>query len=264
VIVSRGAEGLVLVRQVDHQDQCGLMADAWGNADFSRPEPYGPLALAARIHDEGWREWEAMPGVGEDGAPINFADIDRPTHVELYRRGIDASAARDAAAGLLVSLHGQGLYEGRRGLDPGRATPRADREPEVRAFLDRQDGVQAGLRARLGDGPALDEWASSAYRLLQTWDVLSLFLTWGTLAARGVHTLPRVPRRARDAGVDLRLSASDAGTIACAPWPFAADRVDLPVAARTVPDRPYSSAGELAEALTQAEWTTLERRLRPG
>ena len=264
MIVSRSAEGLVLVRQVDHQDQCGLMADAWGNPGFARPEPYGPLALAARIHDEGWREWEETPGVGADGAPVNFADIDRPTHVALYRRGIDAAAARDAAAGLLVSLHGQGLYEGRRGLDPGPATPRGDREPEVRAFLDRQDGVQAGLRARLGGGPALDDWASAAYRLLQTWDVLSLFLTWGTLAARGAHTLPRVPRRARDPGVDLRLSAGADGPIACAPWPFAADRVDLPVAARTVPDRPYSSAGELAEALVQAEWTTLERRLRPG
>ena len=105
MIVSRRAEGLVLVRQVDHQDQCGLMADAWGNAGFARPEPYGPLALAARIHDEGWREWEEMPGVGADGAPVNFADIDRPTHVALYRRGIDAAAARDAAAGPVSYTH---------------------------------------------------------------------------------------------------------------------------------------------------------------
>ena len=39
MIVSRRAGRLVLVRQVDHQEQCGLMADAWGNASFARPEP---------------------------------------------------------------------------------------------------------------------------------------------------------------------------------------------------------------------------------
>jgi hypothetical protein len=264
VIVSRGAEGLVLVRQVDHQEQCGLMAEAWGNADFRPPEPYGPIALAALVHDEGWRAWEEAPGVGENGEPVNFSDIERPVHVALYRAGIQAAAARDAAAGLLVSLHGQGLYEGRRGLDSQPAPPRAQREPEVRAFLEEQDALQARLRARLDLAVVLDDWAWAGYRLLQTWDVVSLFLTWGRLAARGEITLPQVPRRLGDPGVELRLRAAGEGWVTCAPWPFAADRVDLPVAARTVPDRPYRSAGDLAKALASAEWTTLERRLRPG
>ena len=39
MIVSRRPEGLLLVRQVDHQEQCGLMAAAWGNAEFARPQP---------------------------------------------------------------------------------------------------------------------------------------------------------------------------------------------------------------------------------
>lgn len=264
MIVSRGAEGLVLVRQVDHQEQCGLMARAWGNADFAVPAPYAPVALAARIHDEGWRAWEEAPGVGEDGEPVNFSDIDRPVHVALYRAGIEAAAARDAAAGLLVSLHGQGLYEGRRGLDPSPAPPRAQREPEVRAFLEEQDAVQARLRERIGRGAALDDWASAAYRLLQTWDVVSLFLTWERLSARGEITLPQVPRRLGDPGVELRLRAASDRWVTCAPWPFAVEHVDLPVAARTLPDRPYASAGDLAAALAAAEWTTLDHRLRPG
>ena len=127
----------------------------------------------------------------------------------LYRAGIEGAAARDPAAGLLVSLHGQGLYEGRRGLDAGPATPRSEREPQVQAFLAEQDEVQAGLRARIGAGPALDEWASAAYRLLQTWDVLSLFLTWSVLWARGAIALPQVPRRAGDAASSLRLRAGE-------------------------------------------------------
>ncbi|HSJ73653.1 MAG TPA: DUF3891 family protein [Miltoncostaeaceae bacterium] len=264
MIVSRRPGGLVLVRQVDHQDQCGLMAEAWGNDRFGRPEPFGPMALAARVHDEGWRDWEREPGVGPDGAPVNFSAIDRPTHVALYREGIARAAARDARAGLLVSMHGQGLYEGRRGLDPGPPTPRSEREPEVRAFLSEQDEVQRGLRARIGGGPDLEEWASAGYRLLQTWDVMSLFLTWDTLWDRGAVTLPQVPRRAGDAGVGLTLRAGPDGAAACDPWPFAEGAVDLPVAARTVPDRRYASAGDLAAELSRAGWVTRGFRLRPA
>ena len=67
-----------------------------------------------------------------------------------------------------------------------------------------------------------------------------------------------------DAGVDLRLRAAGDGRVACAPWPFGADAVDLPVAARTVPARRYRSARDLADALAEAAWTTLELRLTPA
>jgi len=263
VIVSAGPGGLVLVRQVDHQDQCGLMADAWGNAEFARPEPYAPIALAARVHDEGWRPWEREPGVDGDGAPVNFSDIDRTTHVALYGEGIAEAAARDARAGLLVSLHGQGLYEGRRGLDPGPATPRAERPPAVRAFLAEQDEVQGALRERIGSGPELDAWAWAGYRLLQTWDVMSLFLTWGRLWDRGEVALPQTPRGVGDPGVEIRLHR-DGDEVACGPWPFRADAVDLPVAAQTVPARPYASGAALAAEIARSRPQTLGFRLRPG
>ena len=53
MIVSRRPQGLVLVRQVDHQDQCALMAAAWGNERFGRIAPFGPVADAAACHDAG-------------------------------------------------------------------------------------------------------------------------------------------------------------------------------------------------------------------
>jgi len=264
MIVSRRGGALVLVRQVDHQDQCGLMADAWGNASFARPRPDGPLALAARVHDEGWRSWEEAPEVGESGAPVDFTEIDRPTHVALYRTGIEAAAAADPCAGLVVSMHGQGLYEGRRGLDPGPATPRADRPRQVRAFLEEQDEVQARLRGRIGPGPALDAWASAAYRLLQTWDVLSLYLTWRALVEGREATLPQVPREVGDPGVELRLRPDGELACTCAPWPFRGDAVELPVAARRIPDRRYPSARDLAAALEEAPWLNLGFTVRPG
>lgn len=256
MIVSRRPEGLVLVRQVDHQDQCALIAAAWGNATFARVDPFAPLATAAACHDEGWRTWEEAPEV-RDGAPVDFTEIDRPAHVALYRAGIAAARARDPRAGLLVSMHGAGLYEGRGGLDPGPPTPRDEREPVVRVFLEEQDAVQAGLRAAIGAGPALEEWAWAGYRLLQTWDALSIHLTWRGLMAGRSLSLPQVPREAGDAGLDLRVSPD--GPMACtvAPWPFSRPSVDLPVRARVLDDRPYAGDLDLRESLDTAPWVTL-------
>jgi hypothetical protein len=263
VIVSPRDGRLVLVRQVDHQEQCALMADAWGGGDFARPEPFAPIRAAAAVHDEGWREWEDAPRV-RDGAPVDFPDIDRPTHVDLYRRGIRHAESLGPRVGLLVSLHGRGLYEGRGGLDPGPPTPREEREPAVRAFLAEQDGVVERLRARLGAG-AEPGWEWAAYRLLQTWDALSLYLTWRALPAGRDGTLPRVPRSAGDhAGVDLRLRALGPDRCSCEPWPFAAARVELPVRARAVPARAYADAGDLAAAPAGAPWIRLVSVVTPA
>ena len=51
----------MVVRQVDHQEQCRQMAERWGNDEFARPRPYPPLVEAAAWHDEGWRPWEEAP-----------------------------------------------------------------------------------------------------------------------------------------------------------------------------------------------------------
>ena len=262
MIVSRRPEGLMLVRQVDHQEHCADMARAWGNADFARPEPFEPVLTAAALHDEGWRSWEEAPRVAE-GAPVDFPHIDRTTHVALYRSGIATATARDRRAGLLVSMHGQGLYEGRGGLDPGPAPRREDREPAVQAFLAEQDGLQDGLRRRIGAGADLDAWAWAAYRLLQTWDALSLYLTWRSLAAGRDSVLPQVPRAVGDPGVELRLSPDGPLACTCDPWPFAGDGLELPVAARVVEARAYTSDADFQGTLREAPWVRRAFVVRP-
>ncbi|MCU0307888.1 MAG: DUF3891 family protein [Thermoleophilia bacterium] len=248
MIIARLPEGLRVVMQVDHQLQCVRMADAWGGEGFARPEPYGPLAAAARWHDEGWRAWEARPQVDAEGRPVDFTEIDPEPHTALYRRGIARSAAEGRLAGLLVSRHGQGLYEKRLGLD-GDPRPRGERPPVVRAFLADQDALQRGLAPAAPAGG----WVWAAYRLLQTWDVLSLYLTWRGLAGGGEWRLPRVPRAPDDeAGVTLTVRPLGPDTAAVEPWPFAADRVALPVPARVIPDRRYAGPAGLAAALARA------------
>lgn len=263
MIVTTLPEGEVLVRQVDHQEQCALMAGGWGNAAFRRPSAHDALVAAAGCHDEGWREWEAAPQVGPDGRPVDFPDIDRGEHVELYSAGIEAACRLGDRVGLLVSMHGAGLYRNRLGLDsPVQA--RAHRPQEVARFLEQEDVRQARLRARLGDGAPLERWAWAAYRLLQAWDLLSLALVWGRLAGRDV-VLRRVPRDEEDTeGVDLTVRPAGRWRATIDPWPFAGDRLDLPVRARIIPPAPYAGAADLAAALAAAPWTELPVVILPA
>jgi hypothetical protein len=261
VIVSARAEGLVIVRQVDHQAQCALMAEAWGNAAFERMEPFDPVRRSGAWHDEGWRAWEEAPEVGDSGRPIDFPEIDSVRHTALYREGIERAARGDARAGLVVSMHGQGLYERRLGLD-GAPKPRAEQPAHVRVFIEEQESFQRALRAELGGGEPLDRWAWDAYRLLQAWDKLSLYLLWRGLPDGRPGSLQAVPRKAGDPGVELLLSPDGPRAAVCDPYPFAADEVALPVAARVIADRSYRSHEELREALRDAPWVTREHWVR--
>lgn len=251
MIVSAHPDGLLLVRQVDHQEQCGAMAEAWGGDGFAMPAHAGSLIEAARRHDEGWRAWEARPGVDEGGRPVNFPDIDRTAHVTLYREGIDTVERRDPRAGLIVSMHGAGLYRGRLGLDHVVHGSGA-RPPAVEEFLAHEDRRQATIRARLGNPGEEERWAWAAYRLLQAWDLLSLALVWGRLAGRTI-TLARVPRGVDDTqGVDLTVTPRAPHIARVSPWPWPGDELALPVDARVVPDRAYTDADDLAEAIDRA------------
>ena len=98
------------------------------------------LKIATRRHDDGWAVWERAPRVDGDGTPVNFLDVDVRSHLAFYRAGIAAITEQDEHAGLLVSMHGAGIYRQRYGLDPGLGLTRA---PEVQEEVD-------ALRRRAG------------------------------------------------------------------------------------------------------------------
>jgi len=253
MIVSPRPEGLVLVRQVDHQEQCAAMASQWGNETFARPAPWGPIAGAAAWHDEGWRSWEATPGVDMSGRPTDFVDIDRETHVGLYEDGIATCVRRDPLTGLLVSLHGRGLYERRLGID-GPRPDHGTRAPAVLAFLAAQTRLQEDLRRRLRPDP---DWEWAGYRLLQAFDLLSLYLVWRAHPAGREGSLVRVPRWPGDEGITITLRPTGRWRASADPYPFAADEVMLDVAARVIPDRRHAGPDALSVAIAGARLVRL-------
>jgi hypothetical protein len=149
-----------VVLQTDHADLSAAFARAWRT-----PLP-ASLVVAAERHDDGWAVWEQAPRVDADGKPVNFLEVDVPSHLAFYRAGIAAITEQDEDAGLLVSMHGAGIYRQRYGLDPGMGLARAaEAQDEVDAFVAEQEAKFGGEPGdRRGD-----------YELLQLFDRLSLY-----------------------------------------------------------------------------------------
>lgn len=160
MIVRDVGDAWQVVLQTDHADLSGAFARAW------RPPVSESLVIAAERHDDGWAVWEQAPRVDPDGKPVNFLEVDIGSHLAFYRAGIAAITEQDAGAGLLVSMHGAGIYRGRYGLDPGLGLSRAaEVQDEVDAFVAEQE-------AKFGGSPG-DRQAD--YELLQIFDRLSLY-----------------------------------------------------------------------------------------
>ena len=149
-----------VVMQTDHADLSAAFARAWAT-------PLSPsLVIATERHDDGWAVWEQSPRVDGDGKPVNFLEVDVRAHLAFYRAGIAAITEEDADAGLLVSMHGAGIYRQRYGLDQALGLARAaEVQDEVDAFVAEQE-------AKFGGDPK-GRWED--YELLQLFDRLSLY-----------------------------------------------------------------------------------------
>ncbi len=162
MIVRDRGDAWQAVFQTDHADLSGDAARDWAD-----PGPHHPsLIVAAERHDDGWAVWEQAPQVDETGKPVNFLAVDVRSHLAFYRAGIAAITEQDADAGLLVSMHGAGIYRGRYGLDPGLGLVRAaEVQDDVDAFVAEQEAKFGG---DLGD-------RRDDYELLQLFDRFSLY-----------------------------------------------------------------------------------------
>jgi hypothetical protein len=160
VIVRDLGDAWQVVMQPDHADLSAAFARAWARS--LSPS----LVIATERHDDGWAVWEQSPRVDGDGKPVNFLEVDVRAHLAFYRAGIAAITEEDPDAGLLVSMHGAGIYRQRYGLDQALGLARAaEVQDEVEAFVSEQE-------AKFGGDPK-GRWED--YERLQLFDRLSLY-----------------------------------------------------------------------------------------
>lgn len=195
MIVRDAGDAWQVVLQTDHASLSGALAEAWADTG----PRHASVVVAARRHDDGWAVWERSPLVNGEGAPVNFLDVQVPAHLAFYRACIAAVTGEDAYAGLLVSMHGAGIYRQRYGEDPAMQLSHAPAAAElVSAFVAEQEG---GVPARLEQTGADDELRWADYRRLQAYDRLSLLFCLRDLAASGTFEVgayaiePRGPWR---------------------------------------------------------------------
>ena len=190
---------LLVVRQPDHGVQTGLFASHWGNEETPPFTPREPVIAAGTRHDDGWQAWEEEhPTLDPStGHPWQFYTLTPHEHVPLYRRGIAMAAQHDPTTGLLVSMHGAGLYNDRYGTF--RLAERQFSPAEqvlVDEFLAEQALFQQSLAERalgrqLHTHVTTDPQVWYNYLLLQVWDRLSLQYAFRLAADGDIAPLPR-------------------------------------------------------------------------
>jgi hypothetical protein len=258
---------LLVVRQPDHGIQTGQFAAHWGNETTPSFDPRRAVIEAGTRHDNGWAAWEERPTLDPDtGQPWQFYRLTPHEHVPLYRRGIEMAAEFDSTTGLLVSMHGAGLYNDRYGtfrLAEQRFS--ASERELVDEFLAEQALFQQSLAERaLGRAVhthvTTDPQVFYNYLLLQVWDRLSLQFAFRLAADCEISPLPRPDG---SSGV-LRVKHLGEFAVALDPYPFDEPSLVFPLAARLLPDRRYRNAEEFLAQMTATPVLDLECRVTRG
>jgi hypothetical protein len=267
MIIQEQGDQLVLIRQTDHAILSGFFAREWGNEQFTRPEPFASFCLAAAEHDNGWREWELLPGLDlKTRLPYSFMSIPTEEHIALYQRGIERLVKTDHYAGLLVSMHCAGLYDRARATIPGFSAKyvKANESQMANEFVQRLKLQQLRLKVDLHANPETKNFADEKtlqanYQRLEALDRLSLYFC---LAPLEVATIDQVPVDDEDGETDWDLRPEGRNIFTLAPYPFRRDPLDFSVMARRVPKRVYGDDLDLQKAVARAPYFAMKYTLR--
>ncbi len=237
-----------LIGQEDHADVAAQFAAHWGNARFSRLEPYRSVVFGTIYHDSGHREMEAdLPIDVETGLPY----FHRKAPLAVRRRDADANnfqwiRGRDRYAALLASVHHAGLRKRRYdtvhwggGIRDGyEGGARSEQQPALGmddAFADLSDW-QREVAEQLGiTDPRARKAFWHNYRCLQAFDQLSLYFCCDGYDGAELKeaTLVDVPlATGSDRTVDLVLTPTGLSSIRVTPYPFDSESLRIAVMAR--------------------------------
>ena len=269
MIIQEHADHLVIIRQTDHAVLSGHFARELGNEVFMQPEPVESFRLAAMEHDNGWDEWELLPGIDPvTFLPYSFMSIPTEEHIELYRRGIERVVKADRYAGLLVSMHCLALYDRTRATMPGFSAKyvKSQDSAMVTDFLQMLRLQQLRLKVDLRADPLTknftdEKWLQANAQRLEALDRLSLYFCMGPLEG---STIDAVPADYQGTEVDWDLQPEGGNAATLEPYPFRRDPLEISILARRIPKRRYADDADFQKALSQASYFALKFTLRAG
>jgi hypothetical protein len=229
MIIRPDAGALLFITQPDHARLAADLLEHWPEA--GRHPRYDAIALAAREHDNGWRELDAdMVFDHESGRALDFVDAPELVKQSVWPRGVDRLGETAPYAAALVARHAIFVYDAHR----GRAS--------WPSFFDRMAARRDALLQRAGvSADDLD----ADYRYLCVADLLSLTFCngWGDDHER----------------LGVRARCVD-GVLTIAPPILGPESVPLRVRARRLENRRYASAADLRTAFEDAPLELLQGR----
>lgn len=242
MIVRDEGEHWSVVLQTDHAELSGQMAEAWGAT--------APVTMASRRHDDGWAVWERAPLLAPGSArPQGFLEVNIATHLAFWRAATAAVADEDPHAGLLVSMHGTGIYRGRYGTHPP-----AQFEAELQSRVDDFVAEQEQRQSELADGLELDEgerW--TGYRLLQVVDRLSLHFCLMDPSSGDEQRIERVPVGVSGDEAEVVLTPLEPYRVRLEPSPFGDEPVRFELVRRALAKREWSDHASFRRDLWATE-----------
>ena len=258
---------IIVIRQTDHAFLSGFFAREWGNDTFSRPEPFDSFCLAAAEHDNGWQEWELLPGVDpRTFTPYSFMTVPTEEHIALYQRGIDRLIKADLYSGLLVVSHCMGLYDRARATIPGYSAKyvKSQEQHVANDFVQRlrlqQLRIKVDLRNNPTTKPFTDENLIKAnVQRLEALDRLSLYFCLGATEDASIENVP-----VNDGGADVDWEVRPVGPsqFTISPYPFRRDPLSFTILARRIPRKRYTDDADLQSVMAAAPFFNIRFTVR--
>lgn len=260
---------LILALQIDHSRVAGYLAAHWGNDEFSKPEPYASVVLAAQEHDIGWWEWEMCPSTLNDrGYPLDYHDGSfkylGQLRLDFYKNAVDRVLQRDRYAAMLMAMHGVALMNagyGKYSYPPDRTA-----DPRVKAYVDDQEQLRRKLLDELRASDEFKSYSSDEqvwtnYEYMEVFDQLAQFLCnrypLNSKARKlgPTNTLNDVDVPVRPGVKPVKISVDTVGEnrAVVRPYPFDTDPLTVSFTARLVPNRTYKNGEDFLAEFFPAE-----------
>jgi hypothetical protein len=202
--------------------------------------------------------WERAPSLDSEGRPRNFLDVEVTGHLSFWRAAVAAVSEQDPVAGLLVSMHGAGIYTGRYGISGANTIASGEAVEAVRDFVGEQERFFTSRAREVGLD---DDERWRAYALLQVLDRLSLFFCFHDLDVENeADAIELGP-----AGGDDLLELEPLGLrhVRLNPYPLAESPIRVTVIRRRLPAGRWADGdafrADLAAAAPETVELTLER-----
>lgn len=99
-----------LTTQPEHARQTGVIVAHLRDEFLGPAEQQVDLLRATAVHDIGWAEWDANPTFAPNGLPLDFLDLPRLEHLEIWRRTIFGMLTKlGPAAAATLARHASAL-----------------------------------------------------------------------------------------------------------------------------------------------------------